>query len=115
LGVVSSRVMRAGLVGSSHTVCQIPEYGVYQIPPRLRRCLPTGMSWESVGSHTPTMISLLPLRRALVMSYENLSKPPSCVPSRVPLTQTLDCQSTAPKLSCTFRPDQPAGVVNVRR
>ena len=28
--------------GSIHTVCQIPEVGVYQMPLGSRRCLPTG-------------------------------------------------------------------------
>ena len=72
-GVVSSRVIRCAVVGSSHTVCQMPDAGVYMMPPRLSRCLPTGMSWPSVGSQTPTMTSLDPARRAEVMLYENLS------------------------------------------
>ena len=73
------------------------------------------MSSVSTGAQTPTMISLLPARSAEVMSYEKASYPPSWVPSSAPFTHTFDCHITAPKLSCTWRPDQPAGTVNVRR
>ncbi|WP_460495140.1 hypothetical protein [Dactylosporangium cerinum] len=30
-------------VGSIHTVCQIPDDGVYMMPPGLRTCLPRAM------------------------------------------------------------------------
>jgi hypothetical protein len=40
--VVSSRVMLAVVTGSSHTVCQIPDAAVYQMPLGFRRCLPIG-------------------------------------------------------------------------
>jgi hypothetical protein len=35
--------------GSSHTVCQIPDAAVYQMPLGLRRCLPIGKRWPSIG------------------------------------------------------------------
>jgi len=63
--------------GSSHTVCQIPEAGVYQIPFGSRTCLPRGCSPPSVGSHTPTTISFAPSStNASVMSNVNRSYPP---------------------------------------
>ncbi|GAB2948253.1 hypothetical protein GCM10027028_58120 [Streptomyces sundarbansensis] len=37
-----------------------------------------------------------------------------CTPARVPLTQTVVCQSEAPKCSFTRRPAQSAGTVKVR-
>lgn len=48
--------MQAGMrnqdlpTGSSHTVCQIPEMVVYQIPSGFKRCLPTAMFVESTPS-----------------------------------------------------------------
>ena len=82
-------------------------------------CLPIG--WRlpfcrlSVGSHTLTTTSFVPPLSCGVTSKVNASYPPEWVPTWVPLTQTVVRQSTAPKCSCTRRPDQPAGTVNVRR
>ena len=71
-----------GHTGSSHTVCQIPELLVYQMldgwREGWRRCLPTGICANSVGSKTLTASSCVPstppfAARASVMSNENLS------------------------------------------
>src|SRR3954469_14160062 len=82
---------------SIQTVCQMPVTGVYQMPCGLRICLPTGCDPESVGSHTQTTSSWSPVGfSALEMSNVNGSYPPLCSPTTVPLTVTLQCQSTAP-------------------
>ena len=47
--------------GSSHTVCQMPVTGVYQMPPGLLTCLPRGWLPASVGSQTRTTSSFLPV------------------------------------------------------
>ena len=39
---------------SSHTVCQIPEIGVYHIPPRRSRCFPYGYTPSLSASRTQT-------------------------------------------------------------
>jgi hypothetical protein len=114
-GVVSSRVMCLVATGSSHTVCQMPDAAVYQMPVGSRRCLPIGNRLPSIGECAPTMISLAPARSALVMSNENASKPPVCVPTGVPFTHTRVSQVTAPKFSSTRRPSQVDGTVNVLR
>ena len=70
-GVMSSRSMCAVATGSIHTVCQIPDDGVYQIPLGLLRCLPIGWLYgpPSVGSSAPTISSCGPVPwRALVTS-----------------------------------------------
>jgi len=56
-GVIRSPVMWASGTGSSHTVCQMPVVGVYQMPPGRLTCLPRGCSPRSVGSQTATTIS----------------------------------------------------------
>src|SRR3989442_3944687 len=61
-GVMSSRSTCALVTGSIHTVCQIPDDGVYQMPLGLLRCLPIGWLYgpPSVGSSAPTMSSCGP-------------------------------------------------------
>ena len=41
-GVILSESMWTGATGSSHTVCQMPVVGVYQMPRGLRTCFPRG-------------------------------------------------------------------------
>src|SRR5690606_25096432 len=80
----------------------MPVTGVYQIPWGFTTCFPLGWGPSSVGSHTPTVICCLaPLLRKSVISNENGSKPPSCVPTFLPFTYTAHRQSTAPKCSST--------------
>lgn len=73
----SHQRMLSGRTDSIQTVCQMPELAVYQMPPgATMRCFPTGMWADSVGSHTRTMSSCVPvvlMASAEVMSYENLS------------------------------------------
>src|SRR5690606_7873778 len=72
---------------SSHTVCQIPETGVYQIPCGSLICFPRGCGPSLVGSHTLNAISwLLPRLRKLEILNEKGLKPPSCRPTCCPLT-----------------------------
>jgi hypothetical protein len=82
-------------------------------------CLPIGGRlpfWRvSVGSHTLTTSSFEPARSCGVTSKVNASYPPVWPPTWTPLTQTVVCQSTAPKLSWTRRPAHEAGTVNARR
>ena len=49
---MSSDAMYVFGTGSSHTVCQMPVVGVYQMPCGLRICLPRGWYEPSVGSLT---------------------------------------------------------------
>jgi hypothetical protein len=49
--------MYVSATGSSHTVCQMPVVGVYQIPCGLRICFPRGCQLASIGSETETTIS----------------------------------------------------------
>jgi hypothetical protein len=75
---VSLRVSTwSAATGSSHTVCQMPEDGVYQMPLGSRRCLPSGgfsPPAASVGSYTPTISSWVrPGLSASVMSALNRS------------------------------------------
>src|SRR5437660_11705986 len=100
---------------SVHTVCQMPVTGVYQMLLGLVSCLPTGWLPFSVGSHTQTISSCSPsFFRALETSTVNGSNPPLCSPTSLSLTNTLVCQSTAPKFRCK-RPASPrAGALNVR-
>lgn len=76
-GVSFSESAWSAATGSIHTVCQIPDDGVYQMPLGSRRCLPIGgfsPSVASVGSWTPTMSSWVrPGFSASVMSALNLS------------------------------------------
>ncbi len=69
--------MWSSATGSSQTVCQMPEDGVYQMPLGSRRCLPAGgfsPSRASVGSWTPTINSWVrPGRSASVTSAVNRS------------------------------------------
>ena len=102
--------------GSSHTVCQIPLEGVYQIPSGRRTCLPRGWVPASLGSTTRTTTSCGPKgRSASVTSKVKGSKPPRWPPTGRPFTSTVASQSTAPKWSSTRRPDQAPGSSNVRR
>lgn len=81
----------------------------------LIRCLPTAPPpvWE--GSNTETTTVLVPVVSSGVMSYAKESKPPLwAAPACRPLTQTVVCQSLAPKLSWTRRPSQFAGTVKFR-
>ena len=57
-----SRMYSRG-TGSSHTVCQIPEQGVYHMPPRRALCLPRGhLGDRSFTARTARVFS--PGRRA---------------------------------------------------
>src|SRR5690606_4594266 len=88
---------------STHTVCQIPETGVYQIPCGSLICLPRGCGPSLVGSHTLNAISwLLPRLRKLEILNEKGLKPPSCRSTCCPLTYRSHCQSTAPKCRMTL-------------
>src|SRR5438876_226086 len=107
--------MYVGGTGSSHTVCQIPEHGVYQIPSGLVVCFPRACV-SAVTSVTSTTTSCSPEgRSASVMSKEKLSYPPVCLPTSLPFTRTLDSKSTAPKCRITRWDFQFAGTVNVLR
>ena len=99
---------------SSHTVCQMPLTGVYQMPSGRFTCLPRGWQPASVGSHTRTFSSLSPFLSAAVMSNSNGVKPPVCVPTQTPFTQTSAFQSTAPKCSSTRLPFHFGEIVKVR-
>ena len=68
----------------------------------------------SVGSHTRTFSSLSPFLSAAVMSNSNGVKPPVCVPTQTPFTQTSAFQSTAPKCSSTRLPFHFGEIVKVR-
>ncbi len=58
--------------GSSHTVCQMPVVGVYQMLRGFNTCLPRGCGPASDGSHTDTTSSWSPpFTRASVMSNAN--------------------------------------------
>ncbi len=78
------------------------------------RCLPTAWPPVCVGSYTETTTVFVPPLSCGVMSYANESYPPLWAPTWVPLTQTVVCQSDAPKLSSTRRPFQFDGTVKVR-
>ncbi len=70
-GVVTTLSMDVSATGSIQTVCQMPEDWVYQMPPGLVDCLPTGWSGPPV-SVTATTISWGPLLlSASVMSALN--------------------------------------------
>ena len=56
---------------SSHTVCQIPVTGVYQMTSGLFTCLPRGWQPASVGSQTRTRSVLTPFCSAGVTSKSN--------------------------------------------
>src|SRR5262249_44462520 len=100
---------------SNHTVCQMPVTAVYQMPDGSRTCLPRGCNPLSVGSHTATTISCPePGLSAEVMSNQNVSYPPSCFPTGLPLTQTSARRATAPT-SSRVRPPGRLGAVKVRR
>ena len=114
-GVVRMFSMARSGTGSSHTVCQMPLTGVYQICPGLLTCLPRACLPLSVGSHTRTTTSLSPFFSACVMSNAKGVNPPQCSPSLVPFTHTVVFQSTAPKFSNTRCPFQWEGTEKVRR
>ena len=89
---------------SSHTVCQMPEAGVYVSPPGLSiaeiRCLPLGCAPRSAGSKTWTSSSSSPLAAratAPLTSAVKPSKPPVWFATSSPLAYTVACQSTASK------------------
>ena len=89
--------------GSSHTVCQIPLTGVYQMPLGFVTCFPRDWNPLSVGSRTRTTIVFLPLVfTAAVISKKNGVNPPLWVPTLMLFTHTSACQSTAPKCSIMF-------------
>src|SRR6476660_6501280 len=53
-GVNRTLVTCTSLTGSIQTVCQMPETGVYQIPPGFLTCLPRGWTPSFVVNDTPT-------------------------------------------------------------
>ena len=107
--------MCASGTASSHTVCQMPVVGVYQMPCGFCICLPIGWVPLSVGSHAATTNCCGPVGvNAAVMSKLNGSYPPRCVPTVVPFTVTVVSQSTAPKCSSTRLPFHAAGTANER-
>src|SRR6266850_3670833 len=57
LGVILRDSMCVVGTGSSHTVCQIPLVGVYQMLRGLLTCLPRGCGPASLGSQIATTIS----------------------------------------------------------
>ena len=62
---------------------------------RIADLLAAGLAPSSVGSQTRTTNSPRPSFSASVMSNENGSDMPRCVPSSLPLTNTVASQSTA--------------------
>ena len=46
--------------GSSHTLCQIPEDGLYEMPPGLRKCLLNCLPAAAAGSWSSVIILLHP-------------------------------------------------------
>ena len=111
----SSASRRALGTGSSHTVCQMPDTGVYQMPFGSRICLPRGCSPADDGSHADSTSSFAPSRRKSVRSKENAVEPPAWLPTSAPLSQSVASKSTASKCTSTRWPCQAAGTVNERR
>ncbi len=70
-GVILSAAMESSGTCSSQTVCQMPETGVYQMPPGSVTCLPWSCQAVSVASVAFTTRVLSPGLRAAVMSNEN--------------------------------------------
>ena len=69
-GVIFMEAIWFSFTGSSHTVCQMPETAVYQMPCGRLACFPTGCGPLLVGSHTRTVSLLLPFCSASVMSKQ---------------------------------------------
>ena len=69
---------------SAHTVCQIPDWAVYQMPPRRSRCLPRAWWPVSLSSWTATTRTLASSPSASVMSQVNGRYPPVWSPTATP-------------------------------
>jgi len=101
------------LTGSNHTVCQIPETGVYQIAWGFFTCFPLGIYDSFVGSQTFTTSFWLPDVKKGVISNLNGTYPPVCVPIFTSFKYISAFQSTAPKCKRIFLPLQLEGILKV--
>ena len=77
-GVIRSADIYASGTYSIHTVCHMPLWGVYHMPPRFVRCLPRVYSFVSVASFTRTVRIFSPSEIKSVMSTSKAAYPPRC-------------------------------------
>ena len=100
---VSTRMIARSGRGSIHTVCQMPDVAVYQIPPGSSDCLPRCWSVVSVASATSTRRRT----RARPGSGSSTRKgqyPPVWEPMGSPSAKTRHSWSTASKTTATRPP-----------
>ena len=110
-GVKCTDRIRLYAVDSSHTLCQMPEEGVYQQPmsPRFQYCLPRGRVLHGRSSTRRQISVLLPLSQG-VMSTSKGAYPPVCSVTICPFTKTRATSSTAPKCKIRCSPGSILGM-----
>ena len=114
-GIIRRSPIHVFSTGSSHTLCQIPLVGVYQIPPGFSTCLPLGWRPLSVGSVTfTTMLCVFVSARKGVILQENGSYPPRWLTAKLSSIHTVVSQSEASKFIMICLSFHPFGTVNSR-